>query len=99
MYRITNIFLSLLFLLSLVPGLQAQEDIGFRDAEAYNTSGAEFADTIIAELMTTLEGLLKSVEVGPDFSKNSRIHFWRFFNRLDKGKMTESHNSSERLAL
>ncbi len=92
MNRIANILVSLLLLLSLVPGLQAQEDIGFKDAEAYDTSGAAFDDAVIAELITILEELLKSVERGPDFSKNSRIHFWRFFNRLDKGKITESQD-------
>ncbi len=92
MFRMTSIMICLFFLVSLVPVLQAQEDIGFRDAEAYDTLGAEFSDGIIEKLITTLEELLKSIEVGPDFSKNSRIHFWRFFNRLDKGKMAESQD-------
>ena len=92
MFRMTNIMMCLFLLLSMVPVLQSQEDIGFRDAEDYDTLGKEFPNAIVEELITTLEGLLKSIEAGPDFSKNSRIHFWRFFNRLDKGKLAKSQD-------
>jgi len=74
----------------------AQENIGFRDVEAYDTSGVEFADSLIEGLISTLDDQLKSSEVGAEFRKNFRIHFWRFFNRLDRGLITK--NQDDRIA-
>ena len=64
MFRMTSIMICLFLLVSLVPVLQAQEDIGFQDAEAYDTMGAEFADGIIEELITgdTVEAINQSLE-------------------------------------
>lgn len=82
-------FMALFIASFMVVHIHAQENTGFRDVEAYDTSGAEFTDTIIEELITTLDDLLGQSEADADFRRNFRIHFWRFFNRLDRGLLTE----------
>ena len=70
--------------------IRAQDTAGFRDVEDYDTSGAAFPDAVIDELITTLDDLLDRSVQGADFQRDLRVHFWRFFNRLDQGILTAS---------
>jgi peroxiredoxin len=80
----------MLILLIGVPGATAQEDIGFESTEVYDTKGQPFDDLTIMRLIETLDELLVRPEVIEDFGTGSRIHFWRFHNRLAMGVLTES---------
>lgn len=46
----------------------------------------------IDELLSTLDELLNRPEVKEDFAQNSRIHLWRFMNRLANGILTPEHD-------
>ncbi len=89
--RVPLLALSVVLLLGSV-GL-AQEDIGFREAEEYDTKGQPFEDATVKELIVSLEKLLGRPEVQEDFSKESRVHFWRFTNRLAKGLLTTEQDA------
>lgn len=89
MWRKKKSLMVLIISLFMVVHIHAQENTGFRDVEAYDTSGSEFTDAIIDELISTLDDLLEQSEADADFRRNFRIHFWRFFNRLDRGLLTK----------
>ena len=78
----------IIFLVMLIM-IQAQENVAFRDVKAYKTFGTEFTDAVVEELLTTLDDLLKLAKADANFQRNLRIHFWRFFNRLDQGLTTK----------
>ncbi len=84
--------IGLVFLLNTNIAL-TQEDIGFRSAEEYDTSGQPFSTEIIHELIDTLDRLLDQPDVKSDFTQQSRIHFWRFMNRLAKGILTPEQDA------
>ncbi len=92
MWRKRKSLMVLTISLVMVVHIHCQENTGFRNIEAYNTSGSEFTDAIIDELISTLDNLLVQSEADADFRRNFRIHFWRFFNRLDRGLLTEDQD-------
>lgn len=87
-------FLTLLTLFFLCVTFQGfgQTTIGFFDAEEYNTNGQYFEDQVVTDLISILDSLLQTPEVQEDFSINCRVHFWRFFNRLAKGKTNKDQD-------
>ena len=64
-----------------------QTDTGFRPVSYYETNGEIFEDDKVDDLIMLFGNLIKQPDVQKDFNKNSRIHFWRFMNRLAKGKL------------
>ena len=62
---------------------------GFRSSEAYNTDGEIFPDEYVDDLLILLAEHFKDSAVQADFIKESRLHFWRFFNRLSQGVLSQ----------
>jgi peroxiredoxin len=71
-------------LLAAAPSL-AQEDIGFKPVPSRDIVVAPFSDAAVDELITTLGSLLAREKDPAKWLASSRIHFWRFSNRLDQG--------------
>ncbi len=82
-------------ILGFFSGLLAQEkpeiqpDTGFRSADYYDTKGEVFDDDIVDEIIMLFDKLLSQPSVKEDFAAESRIHFWRFTNRLSKGILSD----------
>jgi len=66
---------------------------GFRSAEAYDTNGEIFPDEYVDDLLNLLKEHFKDSTVQADFVKESRLHFWRFFNRLSQGVLNTEQTS------
>jgi len=66
---------------------------GFRSSDAYNTDGEIFPDEYVDDLLYLLAEHVKDSAVQADFVKESRLHFWRFFNRLSQGILNPEQTS------
>lgn len=66
---------------------------GFRSSEAYNTDGEIFPDEYVDDLLFLLEKHFEDSAVQADFVKESRLHFWRFMNRLSQGVLSPDQTS------
>ena len=65
----------------------AQEDIGFKEIPGRAITLKSFADAEIDELIATLDTLLAREKDPAKWGASSRIHFWRFQNRLEQGML------------
>jgi peroxiredoxin len=84
-------------LLAAAPSL-AQEDIGFKPVPSRDIVIAPFSDAAVDELIATLDSLLAretdpAKRSGPPWQASSRIHFWRFSNRLDQGIVSSAQET------
>ena len=71
----------------------AQEDIGFKDIPSRAITIKPLADGDVDELIATLESLLAEEKDPEKWAASSRIHFWRFQNRLERGILTPSQET------
>ncbi len=103
-YSFTLVFGALIFsscsnqietnwMISKLQSDSVQPSTGFRSAEAYNTNGETYLDEYVDDLLFLLEEHFKDSIVKADFVKESRIHFWRFFNRLSQGILSPQQTS------
>ncbi len=59
----------------------------FEDADEFDTGGAFFEDAQLGEMMARLDAVMKIPATLADFEHEARIHFWRFSNRLQQGRL------------
>lgn len=86
----TRILLSLAACLIAAAPTVAQEDIGFKPVPNRDIVVPAFSDAEVDELIATLDSLLAREKdpanrSAPPWQASSRVHFWRFSNRLDQG--------------
>ena len=67
--------------------VRAQEDIGFKEIPGRAITLKSFADAEIDELIETLDTLVAREKDPAKWGASSRIHFWRFQNRLEQGTL------------
>ena len=79
--------------LSVAGVARAQEDIGFKDVPSRSITFKAFADADVDDLIATLESLLAREKDPKKWGASSRIHFWRFQNRLERGIVTPSQEA------
>jgi peroxiredoxin len=79
-------------LASVLPAA-AQEDIGFKPVPNREITVSPFADADVDALMATLGSLLAREQDPAKWGSASRIHFWRFQNRLDLGVVTPAQET------
>ena len=61
----------------------------FPGAGDFDTGGEPFSDDAVGRMLEILDLMLTMPETVADFENESGIHFWRFGNRLQKGRLTE----------
>jgi peroxiredoxin len=64
---------------------RAQEQIGFKQIPSPAITLKPFTDAEIDDLIATLDTLLSGENDPAKWGASSRIHFWRFQNRLEQG--------------
>ena len=65
----------------------------FRDAGDFDPGGEPFADETVDQLLGILDLLLAMPETVAAFEEEAGIHFWRFGNRLQRGRLTEEQTA------
>ena len=65
----------------------------FPDAGDFDTGGEPFSDDAIGQLLDILDVMLTMPETVANFDSESRIHFWRFGNRLQQGRLTQEQTA------
>lgn len=65
----------------------------FADAGDFDTDGEPFSDKAAGQLLGILDLMLTMPETLANFEKEAGIHFWRFGNRLQKGRLTEEQTA------
>lgn len=68
---------------------EIQSATGFRPASYYDTNGRIFEDEIVDDILILFDKLLSQPEVKEDFAAKSRLHFWRFTNRLSMSTLSD----------
>ena len=59
----------------------------------FDTGGEPFSDDAVGRLLDILDVMLTMPETVADFDTESGIHFWRFGNRLQMGRLTEEQTA------
>ena len=68
----------------------AQEDIGFKMVPSRDIVISPLPDAQVDELITTLDTLLAREKDPAKWESASSVHFWRFYNRLTQGTLSEA---------
>ena len=59
----------------------------FEDADEFDTGGDFFKEARLDEMLARLDAVLGIPETLGNFEREARIHFWRFSNRLQQGRL------------
>ena len=60
----------------------------FGDADEYDTGGGFFEDAKVDDMIARVDAVLGTPDVLDSFEREAGTHFWRFNNRLQKGRLT-----------
>lgn len=58
-----------------------------------DTNGEPFTDDAVDQLVAILDAMLTMPETVADFESEAGIHFWRFGNRLQKGRLSDEQTA------
>ena len=59
----------------------------FEDADEFDTGGDIFEEAQLDEMMARLDAVMNIPATLGNFERETRIHFWRFSNRLQQGRL------------
>jgi peroxiredoxin len=82
--------------LAQLPPQLAQEDAGFKPIPSRDIAVSAFSDADVQDLIATLDALVAREKDPEKWVASSRIHFWRFSNRLDQGIVSPSQEAKIR---
>jgi peroxiredoxin len=79
-------------LLAAVPAF-AQEDIGFKPVPSRDIVVGTFTDANVDDLIKTLDSMLAREKDAAKWASASRIHFWRFYNRVTQAMLSAAQEA------
>lgn len=88
-----KVLLSLAACLFVAAPALAQEDIGFKPVPSRDIVIPAFSDADVQALIVTLDSLLAREKDPEKWVASSRIHVWRFSNRLDQGSVSPAQEA------
>jgi peroxiredoxin len=79
---------------SAPPAKPPAEDIGFASVEPWTLTAPALGDAQVNDLLSTLDRLLAGEPDPAKWRAAAGIHFWRFQNRLERGRTSEAQRAT-----